>query len=169
MASHRDWRLAYARQARADLQGWRILAEARDLPSCEHLHLLQMACEKVCKAHLCGRGTDLADLQRSHAHIAKQLPAIAREQFALQGKQRLRDNTWMIDAIRRLARMIELLAPAVDDGGRHPANCEYPWIGPDASVIAPAEHNFGMDLLYEPGGRHLIKVLETAIRNLLPS
>lgn len=75
----------------------------------------------------------------------------------------------MIDAIRALARRIELLAPAVDDGRRHPANCEYPWIGPAGSVLAPAEHNFGLNLLHERGGRHLIKVLDTAIKGLLGS
>ncbi len=166
MATDRDWQLAYAKQARADLQAWRVLAQA-DLPTCQHLHFLQMACEKVCKAHLCGRGTDPRDLQRSHAHIKKQLPAIARAQFAREGRQQLRDNTWMIRAIRSLARKIELLAPSIDDDGRHPANCEYPWIGPDGSIVVPAEHNFSLNLLHESGGRHLIKVLAAAIEVML--
>jgi len=72
----------------------------------------------------------------------------------------------MLGAIRKLARRIELLAPAIDDGGRAPANCEYPWEDAAGSLRIPADYNFGIDLLHEPAGRHLLKILFTAIEDL---
>lgn len=69
--------------------------------------------------------------------------------------------------MRKLARRIELLAPAVDAAGRHPANCEYPWENPNGEIIAPMEHNFGFEALYERGGRHLMKLLRTAAADLV--
>ena len=143
------------------------LLEHAELPQCEQLHLLQMACEKVCKAYLCGRGVEPEMLMASHAYIASTLPLIAREQFAREGKQLLRDRSWMLRAIRVLARRIEMLAPSVDDGGRNPSNCEYPWQGADGQVVAPAEYDFHLNLLYEPGGRHLMKALFRAIDELV--
>lgn len=73
----------------------------------------------------------------------------------------------MMGAIRKLARKIELLAPAVRAGGAVPANCEYPWVGPDGNVRGPAEYNFQFELLYETAGRHLLKALETALDDLI--
>ncbi|MEW6249344.1 MAG: hypothetical protein AB1716_01755 [Planctomycetota bacterium] len=68
--------------------------------------------------------------------------------------------------LRKLARQIELLAPAVDDAGRSPANCEYPWPSPDGRIIAPAEHAFGLGLLHEKAGATLLKILRAAITEL---
>ncbi len=39
------WSRAYARQAPADLEAREALLGAR-VPACQHLHFLQMACEK---------------------------------------------------------------------------------------------------------------------------
>lgn len=130
------------------------------MPACQQLHFLQMACEKICKAHLCGEGTDPAALAASHAYIAKTLPVIARQQLGPQ-----KDN-WLMPALRKLARQIELLAPAVKAGGSVPANCEYPWEGPAGDVLVPAEYNFQLDLLFEPAGRTLLVVLRRAISDL---
>jgi hypothetical protein len=128
-----------------------------------------MACEKVCKAYLCGQGVDPEMLRASHAYIAGPLPVIVRQQFALRSSHEQSDRSWMIGAIRKLARKIELLAPAVTGGGAHPANCEYPWVGPDGMVKSPLDHNFQLDLLYEPAGITLLKVLHAAIDDLINS
>src|SRR5262249_43399085 len=128
MPSHHEWRIAYAKQASADLRGREQLLAMPELPECQHLHFLQMACEKICKAYLCGQGTEPAALQSSHAYIASVLPIIVREQLALKSRHHQKDKSWMVQAIRNLARKIELLAPAVQGGGAYPANCEYPWI-----------------------------------------
>jgi hypothetical protein len=166
MISYEEWRIAYAKQALADLRAREMLLEHPELPDCQQLHFLQMACEKLCKAYLCGQGADPQTLRGSHAYISRPLPIIARQQFAQESRRIHTDSTWVIGAIRALARKIELLAPAVNDAGRQPANCEYPWEGPDGTVRVPAEHNFALELLHEKAGRLLLKVLYTAAEEL---
>jgi len=167
--SYEVWRIAYAKQALADLKARESLLQHPELPQCQELHFLQMACEKVCEAFLCGQGVDPETLRSSHAYISGPLPIIARQQFALQARKLYIDRTWVIQAIRALARKIELLAPAISNAGRQPSNCEYPWAGPDGVIQVPAEHNFGLDLLHEKAGRHLLKVLYTAAQELTRS
>ena len=118
-----------------------------------------MACEKLCKAHLCGQGSEAADLQSSHAYIANVLPIIVRQRIATQLHHKPKDGTAVMAQVRTLSRAIELLSPAVRDGGAHPANCEYPWIGPGGRLVVPARHKFSLDLLYAPAGRFLLKAM----------
>jgi hypothetical protein len=167
MPSEAAWRVAFAKQAIADLQARERILQHPDLPDCHQLHYLQMACEKICKAHLCARGTDPLSLQTSHAYVARVLPIIARQQFSMRAKKPQKDRSWLIGAIRKLARKIELLAPAVKGGGAHPANCEYPWVASDGELRIPCEHNFQIDLLYEEAGRHLLKTLYAAADDLI--
>ena len=109
----------------ADLNAWEALA-ATALPDCQSLHFLQMACEKLAKARLCMTGADPKTLQSSHAYVAKQLPTIVLDELASEkAKPKVRRD--IVKHARRLAREIELLAPAVDAGGKRPDNCEYPW------------------------------------------
>lgn len=120
------WSRAYARQAQADLEAREALLGAT-VPACQHLHFLQMACEKISKAHRCLGGADPETLMHGHGFAAKVLPQIAREL--------LRRSTFVADLeiahggieamVRQLAREVDLLAPAVDDDGRRPDNCEY--------------------------------------------
>ena len=161
-----NWSSAFARQARADLTAFHALREGSGLPDCQALNFLQMACEKVAKAYLCGAGADPGAIQSSHAYIAKTLPVIAAEQAADYPRPRRRHRS-ADRALRQLAREIELLSPAVDDGGRRPDNCEYPWEDAAGVVLVPAERSFpNLDLLQGPAGRDLLKVLETAIHEL---
>lgn len=61
-----------------------------------------------------------------------------------------------------MAREIELLAPAVDDGGRRPDNCEYPWEA-GSQVVVPAQHRFhGLSVLKSPTGSEFLKLLRLA-------
>ncbi len=70
--------------------------------------------------------------------------------------------------IMHLARQIELLSPAVDDGGRRPDNCEYPWAISSTAVSIPALHNFSrLSLLTDPVGRSLLKYVHAAIEELI--
>jgi hypothetical protein len=122
------WSRAYARQAQADLEARGALLGA-PAPACQHLHFLRMACEKIAKAHRCLGGADPETLMHGHGFAAKVLPQVAREL--------LRRSTFVADLqvkhvgieamVRQLAREVDLLAPAVDDEGRRPDNCEYPW------------------------------------------
>jgi hypothetical protein len=106
-----QWRVAYAKQAKADLQSREKLLEDARLPHCQQLHFLQMACEKLCKAYLCGQGNDPNTLQSSHAFVAGTLPVIVRQQFTRESRGNPSDHAWMMKAIRGLARKVELLAP----------------------------------------------------------
>ncbi len=161
-----DWHTAFARQAKSDLAAREALLSDRSLPDCHQLHYLQMACEKLAKAHLIAGGADPSTLQASHAYVAKQLPIIARHYLAREAHSRPK-GTWIISAISKLARQIELLAPAVDDAGRSPSNCEYPWRLPDGRIVAPSDHRFGLSLLYERAGTTLLKIVRLATNELL--
>ena len=163
----RDWRIAYAKQARSDLQTRDvILQHSPRLPSCQELHYLQMCCEKICKAYLCWRGSDPKQLQSSHAYIASVLPQIVRQHLARQSRQVQQSAHWVIPAVRRLARQIELLAPSIDSDGSIPSNCEYPWEDAAGRVFVPAEHNFALDLLHAPAGVFLLKTLQVVVEEL---
>lgn len=163
MSSADDWRQAFARQAKADYETWARLEDCRDAPKCHKLHFLQMACEKLSKAHLFGTVKDPYEIQRRHAYIAKNLPVIAKRHYSRKGKS-LRGREHLFRQIGHLARQIELLAPAVDDGGRREDNCEYPWELADGKLRVPAEHDFGnLSLLAQPVGRTLLKIVHEAI------
>lgn len=161
-----NWQTAYALQAKSDLEARDCLLRSEDLPSCHQLHYLQMACEKLCKAHLIRKGTDPQVLRKSHAYIAKPLPTIARQILSREAGRQTK-NTWVIDAIKRLARQIELLAPAVDDDKTVLENCEYPWPETTGHIVVPAQHNFKFSLLHEKAGVTLLKVVRLAIDEVL--
>ncbi len=160
-----SWSRAFARQAGSDLDAREVLASEKSLPACHALHYLQMACEKVCKASMIASGTSPEEVQRSHAHVAKQLPVIVRMYMSREAGRLPRDN-WVVEAIRPLARRIELLNPAVRDGGRSPDNCEYPWSTPGGSVVAPADHKFEFSTLFAPAGVALLKILRQVATEL---
>lgn len=158
-----NWSQAFARQAESDLDAREaIVAADPRQPECHALHFLQMACEKLCKASMIAAGTDPLEVQRSHAHIAKHLPTIVRLYLSREAGRRARDQ-WIVDAIRPLARKIELLNPAVLDGGRSPENAEYPWLAPDGvSVIPPVDHHFEFSILFEKAGVTMLKIIRQA-------
>ena len=70
--------------------------------------------------------------------------------------------------IRQLAREIDLLAPAVDDDGRRPDNCEYPWEDDRGVLHVPAEHGFGgLGTLHRHrAGSTLLKIILAAVAEL---
>lgn len=155
-----NWSQAFARQAQSDLDAREVLSAQR-LPQCHALHFLQMACEKMCKASMIASGADPLQVQRSHASIAKHLPTVVKLYLSRDSKRVPRDS-WIVSAVRPLARKIELLNPAVKDGGRSPQNCEYPWLAADGSVKAPADHSFEFNILFEKAGVTLLKILREA-------
>ena len=80
MATPAEWSRGYARQAQSDLDQFETLETAGSAPACHKLQFLQMSCEKLVKAYLCGAGTDPAALQTSHAYVAGTLPVVLRQQ-----------------------------------------------------------------------------------------
>ncbi len=169
MSNTDDWQRAFALQAKADFEIWDELKDCQHALQCHRLHFLQMACEKLAKAHLCETGAEPHAIQQSHAYIAKSLPRIAKHHVTRR-KGHLRKHGSLFKKIRHLAREIELLAPAVDDGGRRQDNCEYPWELANGELRIPAEHSFpNLSLLREPAGRTLLKVVREAVAQLLPA
>ena len=165
MATDDDWALAYAKQARSDLDA-RELILSGELPECHQLHYLQMACEKVCKAHLFSLGQSSSELRTSHNYVATVLPVLFRLVFTQTYKRELKKRAELMRHVRHLAREINFLAPAVDDGGRRKDNCEYPWLDGE-NVVVPSERLYSsLDLLTHPNGRLLIKLLRIAVEAL---
>jgi len=165
MPTPSEWSVAYAIQSRADLDAWELL-RGQKLPNCELLHCLQMACEKLSKSYLCASGTLPANLQSSHAYTAKQLPLIVRHVLDIENARPglARD---LLQFTKRAAREIELLSPSVEDDGRRPDNCEYPWEDTSGRLRLPVNYSFPIEqLLQERHGRTLLKLIRTAITRL---
>lgn len=168
-ATSDDWVRGFARQAQTDLRTWYVLqSEANDpLPSCISLHFLQMACEKLCKSHLVRLGSDWRSLQSSHAYIEKQLPILIRDRLKLSKETKGKTNA-IVRFAKHLAREIEMLSPAVDDGRRRPDNCEYPWLDGLQNLHVPIDWQFPVEnLLNKPHGMRILKLIAGAINWLL--
>ncbi len=167
MSGAKVWGRAFAVQAKADFQTYNCLQGGRKVPMCHKLHFLQMACEKLCKAHLCKAESDPVALQPSHRYIGKPLPIVVKQQLARLDRKAVGKDGYPMNEIRHLAREIELLSPAVDDNGKRPDNCEYPWqVGP-GEIRTPREHQFpNLNLLTAPSGRTLLKCVWQAIADL---
>jgi hypothetical protein len=124
-----------------------------------------MAFEKLAKAHLLKAGSNITDLEQSHAYIAKHIPTIVRQQMILDGEnKRVADS--VRDQCKRIAREVELLSPAVADAGRRSDNCEYPW-ETGGKLFVPAEWSFpNLNLLTEPKAINILKRVRAAIERL---
>jgi hypothetical protein len=171
MPTQDEWARSFAKQAGADFDAWNVLQFYQPpegivpLRRCQKLLFLQMACEKLAKAHLLMAGSKLEDLEASHAYTAKHLPMIVRTQMILNGENE-RVAKRMHDQCKRIAREIELLSPSVKDGGRRKDNCEYPWVS-GGVLCVPADWPFSnLNLLTETGGRNILKRIREAIARL---
>jgi hypothetical protein len=167
MATPTEWSRGYARQARADLIQFERSQAAEHVEVCHKLQLLQMACEKLVKAHLCGEGTDPKRLQTSHAYVAGTLPVVLR-QHAIAIGFRGKNARWVLQHAKHLAQEIEVLAPSVKRGGDRPDNCEYPWEDDVGRLHVPLDWSFYPARLIEiPAGRAFLKLVRGAIEALL--
>jgi hypothetical protein len=163
-----EWALGYARQASADFETFEALQILPGIPNCHKLLFLQMACEKLCKAHLIASGSDPKALQSSHGYVAGPLPVVVRQQIVLMFS-RLKGTEGIQTATRHLAQEIELLNPAVDRAGDRRDNCEYPWES-GGTLRSPLDWSFGPShLLTERHGRTILKLIKLAIRRLVES
>lgn len=161
-----NWGRAFAKQAQADFEAWSTLQGNKAIPVCHKLHFLQMACEKLCKAHLCKQpGADPKVHQSCHAYTAKNLGIIIRQQLSLTPRPP-KNHEYLQDRCNLIAREIELLHPSVDNGGKRPDNCEYPW-EQGGNLYVPATWTFpALNLLEAQGGRALLKLIYNAILRL---
>jgi hypothetical protein len=132
---HLQWAKAFARQSRSDFAAREQLLGG--LPSCHQLHYLQMALEKAAKAHLYFSN---ADVRYVHSYISKVIPEIVKNGLSRSPGH---DKQWIMPAVRELALKLERLHPQVA-AQTSPANCEYPWLGPKGTVLAPIDYDFGI-------------------------
>jgi hypothetical protein len=163
-ATNEDWARAYALQALSDLRARETLVQA-NAEKCHRLHFLQMAAEKTCKAYLTA-ASGHEHVRKSHAYIAGTLPVIARQFYGiLNHKNEIK--VWEISEITRLAREIQVLAPACDEGDIRQDNSEYPWEDGKGAVRIPCEYSFpGID----DGNRaivRLIRLIRTAAESYI--
>jgi hypothetical protein len=114
-----------------------------------------MAAEKACKAHLVmAHGHE--QVRKRHDCVEKTLPVIARNIYSkIYAGTKM--PAWEIDRIRELAREIELLAPACDDGDARRDNSEYPWEGPGGEVLTPCDYSFSS---IDDGSRAIIRLIK---------
>jgi hypothetical protein len=167
MATAAEWATWYARQAKADLETFDAL-QPLSVPDCHKLLFLQMASEKLVKAHLCNSGSDPAMLQASHAYVASALPRVLHNELAFINPNRKHARIVLHQA-KHLAREIDVLAPAVKRGGQRPDNCEYPWVDQQGKLRVPLDWSFSAcQLLVKPAGRSILKLIRSSIDRLLP-
>ena len=168
MATAMDWERAFARQGRADLETFeKMQLQEFSIPVCHMLQFLQMACEKLAKAYLCGTGSDPTVLQTSHAYVAKTLPIVIREQadHVNLGSQK---TEGLVKRARHLFQEIEMLAPAVKRGGKRPDNCEYPWADDTETVHVPLDWTFHpAKFISDHAGRTILKLVKGAFARTL--
>jgi hypothetical protein len=160
-----DWITGFAREADADFCTWELLQGDAAVPQCHKLLFLQMACEKLCKAHLIATGTPAEKVQSSHGYIAKPLPVVIKQELSSWKKSVGRR---VMQSARHLAQEIEVLNPALDRNGQRPDNCEYPWQDHGGTVRSPLDWSFAASqLLTTQGGPSFLKLVRLAINRLL--
>ncbi len=167
MSTPVDWAKAFARQADADFRAYELYQKWPDAVAaeCHKLLFLQMACEKLCKAHVIRAGIHTPhEVQSSHGFVQKHLPTIMRQEIANSGAFP-KKASWATSTIRQLSGEIEILSPAMDRAGQRPDNCEYPWDA-DNKVLSPLDHQFfPTQLLTAAFGRTFLKLLRRSINN----
>ena len=167
MPTAAQWSRAFAREARADLAGYQFACVNRSVLACHRFQLLQMACEKLAKSHLCAAGSDPQLVQASHAYTAKVLPLVVRDEIALLGPDPAARLAWVDRRVRPLVREIELLSPSVTDGGNRAANCEHPRADGVGRLHVPADDTFpNLSALDDRLGTVVLKLLQAAIDRL---
>ena len=157
-----EWAKGYARQAEADFKTWEELQSLGTVPECHKHMFLQMACEKLTKAHLLPGGIGPRRPARQ-PRLHRQEPA-DHHPAADRHHRTPRMRSWVLAHSEHLAREIEMLAPAVRRGGQRPDNCEYPWEDEEDKLHVPLDWSFAPSgLLLAPAGRTFLKLVREAI------
>ena len=167
MASAHDWADGFARQADADFRAWELYELHSEALAAPKLLFLQMACEKLCKAHMIRSGTNPDDVATTHRVVAKNLPLVIREEMIWR-KSDAKAIKNIMRHLRHLAQEIEYLNPAIKREGQRPDNCEYPW-ETSGTIVSPLDWSFSpLQLCFEPSGRTFLKLLRCALNRNLP-
>ena len=134
------WREAYFEQAKSDFRQFQKLNE-ESAELCHQLHYLQMATEKLAKAHRCPPGnTPPAMVHNMFVRFLQTCRRMPQLQDAM-GFAKARGFPDYVDHLLPKAQQIEELAPA---GGAYARpNPEYPWQPPGVpNVESPLKYGF---------------------------
>jgi hypothetical protein len=163
MTAWQNWQAAFLRQARSDWEAYQKTTEL-EWPNCQCLHYLQMVTEKLSKAFLVAGDTKLENLTGSHAAFVKFIRIMSgnRNLQRALGMNKSQQKA-KFKALLPLAREIELLAPALAQGGPNP---EYPWEDPSGKILAPVDYSFPLmqRLQKTPQGIQLLKYIEIFLK-----
>jgi hypothetical protein len=148
------WHDAFVEQAKSDWRTYEAI-QSLSLDTCQVLHYLQMATEKLGKAMLLAEGVEITKVRASHKAFLRFLQIVSRnpevQELLRMSTQQLRSY---IKNLLPLAEEIEKLAPALAQDG---PNAEYPWADPSGSIHVPASFQFSAAFkLTEPTGRKLL-------------
>lgn len=166
-----EWRIAYAKQALSDCNMYELLCRNSNVEVCHRLLYIQMFLEKASKAYL-WKSTDstsgIPSFHVTHNVIVKVIPQIIKF-YSGASKEQIAINRNKMNEIRKICREIDLLCPSVDDDGRRPDNCEYPWASSSGDkVCIPCEEKFEIQnrLLNSSNGILIIKAAKYACTKL---
>ena len=168
MAEKEDWVIGYARQAKADFESYQRLQHEAGIPRCHKLQFLQMACEKLVKAHLIKGGAEPQALQSSHAYITATLPRVIRDELLRSGA-RLQNVAWNLQHAAPSRGGNRCPCPGRRRGGVRQDNCEYPWADAAGTVRVPVDWPFkASELLLVKAAPTFLKSVFQAIMRLQP-
>lgn len=161
------WSRAFARQAESDFAVYDLLCRHPEIAECQRLHALQMAMEKAVKAGVALQQPPRLDIHR-HDVVEKSLGFIVLD-MQTRDRRAVKRRPGLARAVRRLAREVDRLAPAVRDGGARPDNVEVPWEvkRPDGAVEAihsPLDHVFAVSrLVRDPAVVGVLKMVRAFV------
>jgi hypothetical protein len=157
VASREEWAEAYAKQSRSDWLVYEKLSADPSIAACHALHYLQMACEKIAKAYRY-RDTQAEALHTAHVGFPAFINSFLVSPKVLRRLARRRAPR----ESNAIAREIERLAPAVDQGTA-PENSEYPW-ATDQGVVVPCEYGYpNLVMLTQPSGLRFLRLVKMAV------
>lgn len=111
------------------------------MPACHWIHFLQMATEKMARAHAMDPNSNEQPARTHGGFFLLIRTGLANERwqgrlgYAGQSKQ----YKAILKRLRPLAQQTENMAPALAEDRPNP---EYPWESPQAKVTAPADYGF---------------------------
>lgn len=162
-----EWSRAYAKQGASDLSTYQVLRE-RQVHPCHWLHYLQMASEKIAKAHQF-RHTykDIESLLTQHQGLIEFINTYYRSP---EMKARFAGREEQLRSMQRdltaFAAELQKLAPAVDRE-KSPSNAEYPWSN-GVTLTVPCEHTYAMSASFSQDvRRRFVQTLKEASQDLL--
>jgi hypothetical protein len=130
-----SWSTAFRKQAQSDFELYLLINKDPKVPMCHHLHYLQMALEKIAKAHYHGKPP------QSHYKVVDYMLQKIGETDLLAKRYGWTSKTQFKNAVARIRPMLDLLQSLVPQQDEEKVNAEYPWRGSEG-VVVPCEYDY---------------------------